>query len=75
MAQFGKLSFDIKASAIPLDQGACGESMAHVMQPWTATVVLGRYAQADLLRYLGKVVLRRCSRNPPPAFRDEESRS
>ena len=74
-AQFGELSFDIEAGSIPLDQCARRESMAQVMQPWTATVILGRHAQANLLRYLGEVVVRRVNRNPPPTFGDEERRS
>ena len=45
------------------------------MQPWTATVMLGRSAQAELLRDLGEGVLRRCSANALPALGDEERRS
>jgi len=70
-----KLSFDIEAGAIPLDQRACGESVSQVMQAWTATVMLSRYAQAELLRQLGEGVLRRLSGNASPALGDEERRS
>ena len=47
--QLGEFPFHIEPGAIPVDQGAGGKSMSHVMQPGTATMTLGRYAEADLL--------------------------
>ena len=54
--QLGEFSFDIEPGAIPVDQGADGKSVSHVMQPWTAAVTLGRCAEAELLGELGEGV-------------------
>ncbi len=47
--QLGKLSFDIEPGTIPVDQCADSKSVSQIMQPRAATVILGRYAQAELL--------------------------
>ena len=56
--QLGEFSFNIEPGAIPVDQGAGGKSVSHVMQPGTAAVTLGGCAEADLLGQLGEGVLR-----------------
>jgi len=42
--QLGEFSFDVDSGAIPVDQGAGGKSMTHVLQPRTVAVTLGRCA-------------------------------
>jgi len=48
--------------------------LSHVMKAWTATVTLGRYAEAELLGQLGEGVSRCPSCKPLAALGDEESR-
>ena len=70
--QLGKFSFDIEPGAIPVDQCADSKSVSQVMQPWAATVILGRYAQAELLGQLGEGISSRLSGNPVSMLGDEE---
>ena len=67
--QLGEFSFDIDAGTIPVDQGAGGKSMTHVLQPWTVAVALGKCTEADLLRQLGEGVLHCRVVYPAPASR------
>src|SRR3974377_2066310 len=73
--QLGEFSFDIEPGAIPLDQCADSKSVSQIMQPRAATVILGRYPQAELLGYLGESVSSCTSGNPASTLGDEEGRS
>ena len=73
--QLGEFSFDIEPGAIPVDQGAGAKSMTHVLQPGTVAVPLGRYAEADLLRYFGEGISRHAFCDPSTVLADEKCRN
>ena len=71
--QLGQFSLHIKSGAIPMDQGACGKSVAHIMEPRTTAMAFRPGAQAELLRQLGEGVARHAIGNPGATFGDEKS--
>src|SRR3974377_2533759 len=73
--QLGEFSFALQPGAIPLDKCADSKSVSQIMQPRAATVILGRYPQAELLGYLGESVSSCTSGNPASTLGDEEGRS
>ena len=73
--QLGEFSFHLESGAIPVDQGAGGESVPQIMQPGAATVTLSGPAKAQLLRQLGEGVSRHPLGGPAAPLGDEERRS
>src|SRR6266550_76584 len=73
--QLGEFPFDVAPGAIPVDQGAGGESMTHVLQPGTTAGTFGWGAEAELLGHFGKGVSCHVACDPAAVFRDKERQS
>jgi hypothetical protein len=73
--QLGEFPFDVETGAIPVDQGAGGESMTHVLQPGTAAGAFGWGAEAELLGHFGEGVSRHVACDQAAVFGDKERRS
>lgn len=73
--QLWEFSFDIQSRPVPVDQGAGGKAVAHIMKPRATAMTLCDRAEAELLGKLRKGVACHAIRDSDAALGDEESSS